>query len=299
MARRRVFRTRAICPGVTTNLGKKHLGTAIGIEQLRLQMVGRNVTFDKVSSSEINILLDGTVVGQLREEIGNQVALAIDRGQSLTATIEAASPAFDENLNPTGAHFDIKVEYSLEKGQPAIEAPRSWRAIPSPHAGEPYTRSFFTKVAGITFEGRQRIAARCSVGEELILERDPDNQFDEGAIRVIRLNGQQLGFIPADVSRGGNSSGLAYQMDHGSKYRCTIKNITGGGYERSIGVNLEITEITENEDHDALVQRRINELTNNNDEAVVIPKPAVRWKIRLLVAAVLSLLVLLIFIESR
>jgi single-stranded-DNA-specific exonuclease len=101
---------------------------------------------------------------------------------------------------------------------------------------------FFTKVAGVTFEGRQPIVARCSVGESLVLVRDPNNHFDKGAIKVVRLNGEQVGFIPAHVSRSGDSSGLAFRMDQGSEYRCRITNITGGGPGESLGVNIEITE---------------------------------------------------------
>ena|ERR1035441_9177923 len=102
-------------------------------------------------------------------------------------------------------------------------------------------RAFFTKVAGVTFEGRQRIVARCSEGERLTLLRDPNNPHDSGAIKVMRLNGEQLGFLSADVSRGGNSSGLAYRMDRGDMYQCRISSLTGGG-RKNLGVNIEITE---------------------------------------------------------
>ena len=108
-------------------------------------------------------------------------------------------------------------------------------------------RPFFTKVAGVTFEGRQRIVARCSVGERLVLIRDPENCFDKGAIKVVRSNGQQLGFVPAHVSRSGDSSGLANRMDRGDQYECRIRSITGGGW-RNLGVNIEITEATEVEE---------------------------------------------------
>ena len=183
MARRRVFRTRAKCPGISTNIGKHALSTAIGITQLRSQMRGRNVGLEK-SSSEVNITLDGTVVGQLDPVIGVQVALAIERGQPFSAVIEDASTMYDHKLTPTGAHLDIKVEYVLDKGQPAIEAPTCWRGVESPHELSHAPRSFFTKVAGVTFEGRQRIVARCSVGESLMLVRDPNESHDKGAIKV-------------------------------------------------------------------------------------------------------------------
>lgn len=232
MARRRVFRTRTECPGITTDLG---------LTSNKLAIVGRTVTLQKsATNSAIAVCLDGTVVGHLDAALGNQVAIAIDRGQSFRAVIVNAYPIYDANWKRTSAHIDLKVDYLLEKGQPAIEIPKVPVAPtePSHHVA----KSFFTNVAGVTFEGRQRIIARCSVGEKLILIRDPNNRFDKGAIKVMRSNGEQLGFIPAHVSRGDHSSGLAFQMDHGSEYQCRISDITGGADGRSFGVNIEITE---------------------------------------------------------
>ena len=54
------------------------------------------------------------------------------------------------------------------------------------------------------------------------------------------MNGEQLGFIPAHVSRDDDPSGLAAQMDRGEKYGCRIKDVTGGGEGMSLGVNIEI-----------------------------------------------------------
>jgi len=58
----------------------------------------------------------------------------------------------------------------------------------------------------------------------------------------MRLNGEQLGFIPAHVSRGNDSSGLASRMDRGDRYDCRISDLTGGG-TKTFGVNIEITEV--------------------------------------------------------
>jgi hypothetical protein len=170
------------------------------------------------------------------------VALALERGQSFKAIIEKIFPMYNDRFKEIGAYMDLKVEYLLEKGQPAIETKRYWRCVDSPDAShEQYaSRPFLTKVAGVTFEGRQRIIARCSDGERLKLVREPDNRYDKGAIKVMRLNGQQLGYIPQDVSRSGGG-GLADQMDRGTEYQCRISNITGGD-ERNLGVNSEITE---------------------------------------------------------
>ncbi len=232
MATRRVFRTRAKCPGIATDLGP----TA---NQRR--MIGRIVRLERSSSAEVNVNLDGAVVGQLDAAVGNQVASAIDRGQSFTAIIEKAHPIYNDQFKQNGAQIDIKVEYLLEKGQPAIETAKCWRLVESPHECPPAAQSFFTKVAGVTYEGRQRVVARCSEGKPLILVRDPYNPHDKGAIKVMRLNGDQLGFVPAHVSRGDDPSGLAVRMDRGDTYHCRISGLTGGG-DLSLGVNIEITD---------------------------------------------------------
>jgi len=209
-------------------------------------MVGRVVTLEKGAGPEVNLILDGAVVGRLDASIGNKVATALDRGQVFTATIEKAFPSYNENFKQNGARLDIKVDYLLEKGQPAIETEKYWRCVESPY--EPHeSGSFFTKVAGVTFEGRQRIVARCSVGERLTLIRDPRNRHDPGAIKVLRSNGEQLGFIPSDVSRGGDPSGLAFQMDRGDKFQCRIKDLTGGD-AYNLGVNIEVLEGEEFDD---------------------------------------------------
>jgi len=233
MARRRVFKTRAECPGIGVNLGLKSNKTAI---------VGRTVTLEKsASNSKVAVCLDGAVVGHLDAGVGDQVAKAIDRGQSFTAVIIDAYPINNDNFKPISAHIDLKVEYLLEQNQTAIEALTSWRVVEASHDPSYVPGSFFTKVVGVTFEGRQRIAARCSVGEGLRLVRDPTNRYDKGAIKVMRLNGEQLGFLPEHVSRGGDPTGLAFRMDRADKYTCRITDLTGGGW-RNLGVNIQITE---------------------------------------------------------
>src|ERR1700693_4056700 len=136
MARRRVFKTRAKCSGINTDLG---------LTSNRQQMIGRHVILEKSPDSQVNIMLDGAIIGQLDTAVGNQVALAIDRGQLFAAVIINAYPIYDDKFKQTSAHIDIKVEYLLEKNQPAIEAPTCWRAVPveSSHAA----KSFFTKIA--------------------------------------------------------------------------------------------------------------------------------------------------------
>jgi hypothetical protein len=178
MARRRVFRIKVECPGIRTNLG---------LTSNRQALVGRAIAFEKApSDSEVALCLDGYVVGHLDGVVGPQVASAIDRGQLFTVVIENAYQNYDDKFKPTASLLYLKLEYVLEKGQPAIEIPGA------PVQVEFASPSFFTKVAGVTHAGRQRVIARCSIGERLTLVRDPRNRFDKGAIKVMRLNGSSL-----------------------------------------------------------------------------------------------------------
>ena len=52
-----------------------------------------------------------------------------------------------------------------------------------------------TRVAGVTFDGRQSIVAQLSIGEQILLIREPTNFYDPNAIRVERKKGQQIGYL--------------------------------------------------------------------------------------------------------
>ena len=111
------------------------------------------------------------------------------------------------------------------------------------------TIRYVTNVAGVTFKNedgseRQVIISRCHPGEELDLVRDPENEFDSGAVKVTRLNGDQIGFIPAHMTRDGDPHGLAEKIDSGTKYLCRVAEITGGGADRHYGITIEITDGT-------------------------------------------------------
>src|SRR5580704_1776547 len=59
--------------------------------------------------------------------------------------------------------------------------------------------SFYTKIAGVTHrnedrKSRQRLITQCRIGEELTLQREPDNPVDPRAIKVLRVTGEQLGY---------------------------------------------------------------------------------------------------------
>ncbi len=229
MARRRVFETSIECPEIQD----------LGITANRKAVIGRAVAFEKSASTvAVAVLLDGRAIGHLDDVVGPQVALAMERGQVFGVVVKNARQKYNERFKPTSAVLCLKAGYLLEGGQSPIQIPEPQTQVQPQHQYSP--SSFHTKVAGVSHNGRQ-IVARCSVGERLMLVRDPKNRFDKGAIKVMRLSGEQLGFIPADVSRGGHSSGLAFQMDRGYEYQCRISALTGGG-DKFFGVNIEITE---------------------------------------------------------
>ena len=90
---------------------------------------------------------------------------------------------------------------------------------------------FHTKLVGVSFEGRQDTIAGLRVGTDLVLERQPENQYDPNAIAV-RYGALQLGFVRKEIAKH-----LAPLIDAGARYRARIESLTGGG-EKNRGVNI-------------------------------------------------------------
>lgn len=91
-----------------------------------------------------------------------------------------------------------------------------------PFAGIGERDSFPTKVVGITFEGRQDVAAGLRPGMLLELHRRPENPVDPNAIAV-QYGNLQIGFLRAQIARH-----LAPLIDGGAVYRARIEHVTGG-----------------------------------------------------------------------
>lgn len=97
-------------------------------------------------------------------------------------------------------------------------------------------RSFYARVAGVSYNNRQKTLGKCRVGEELNLFREPSDDYPE-AIGVYRRNGEQLGFIPADIAIR-----LADDLGDGVVVTCEIADITGGTKGKpSLGCNIKLT----------------------------------------------------------
>ena len=94
---------------------------------------------------------------------------------------------------------------------------------------------FNTKLAGVSFEGRQDIAAGVRPGALLELRRQPDNPHDANAIAAF-YGALQLGFLKREMAQK-----LAPLIDgEGRRYSAEVTAVTGGGKGRSFGVNIRV-----------------------------------------------------------
>lgn len=106
---------------------------------------------------------------------------------------------------------------------------------------------YFTKLAGVTFNGRQDLIKELSGSEELRFRREPDNEYDKNAVAVDALvwigdvpNTNQaeewnpIGYIAKD-----KNIELAKALDDGKHAKITLSEITGGD-DKAYGVNVEI-----------------------------------------------------------
>ena len=128
---------------------------------------------------------------------------------------------------------------------------------------------FHTKVAGVTFEGRQEVIWDLKEnkrllfnGAELILRRDRLNSHDPNAIAVLASDGEQIGFIPRDLAQK-----MAPNMDKGIIYHATVDSVTGGDAEMNYGVNIRIDcNISQNR---SVNQDGLQKSTLNNERSTL------------------------------
>jgi single-stranded-DNA-specific exonuclease len=94
--------------------------------------------------------------------------------------------------------------------------------------------SFHTKLAGVTFEGRQDVVARLAPDTRLRVERQPDNEHDPNAIALFDPVGDHVGYLNRRLA-----AALAPAIDDGADYEVTVTEVTGRGeVEGSLGVNV-------------------------------------------------------------
>lgn len=105
--------------------------------------------------------------------------------------------------------------------------------------------SFHTKLAGVTFEGRQERIARLAPATPLRLERQPDNPHDQWACALHDPAGEQVGFFNRRLA-----AALAPAIDGGADYDVTVTEVTGGEEGASLGVNVVVERRGETRDED-------------------------------------------------
>ena len=104
-------------------------------------------------------------------------------------------------------------------------------------------RSFHSKIAGVSHANpdgteRQDIIKNCKVGEVLLLLLDPDNPVSKTAVKVSRVSGEQLGYLPSRL--GGEVYRLLIKDQ---PVHAHISDITGGTSEAPTrGVNIRVTK---------------------------------------------------------
>lgn len=105
-------------------------------------------------------------------------------------------------------------------------------------------KPFHTKVVGVTHNNddgvnRQSILDECKIDDTLILTHTPIEQ-DFNAVKVTRCNGEQLGYLSAEVAEE-----ISPLLDRGMNIGATILDITGGYSEkrnRGCNIMLDIIE---------------------------------------------------------
>ena len=92
---------------------------------------------------------------------------------------------------------------------------------------------FYTKIVGVSFEGRQDLVAGLVPGFALELLRQPENPHDTNAIAV-HYGALHVGYLRREIARR-----LAPNIDGGDRYSASVGSITGGN-GRHVGVNIHV-----------------------------------------------------------
>ena len=101
-------------------------------------------------------------------------------------------------------------------------------------------KSFFSKVRGISIDGRWRHVLGCRHGEILYYCRDKKNRADPNAIALFRKKGwlfkhlRHIGFLSSELAEQ-----FAPLLDQGGDLKIVAEEITGRGSR--IGLNIHIT----------------------------------------------------------
>ncbi len=104
--------------------------------------------------------------------------------------------------------------------------------------------SYFSKIVGTTFEGRQETIGRMNGNEELRFRREPDNEYDSNAVAVdvsvlVSAKTKLSEWLPIGYIARDKNSELAEVLTNGKYASIKISDITGGGV-KNFGLNVSI-----------------------------------------------------------
>jgi len=95
----------------------------------------------------------------------------------------------------------------------------------------------FIKLTGVMFEDRQNIISQLELNQSVYFERDPFNEHDRYAIKVITsYEGKdvQIGWIPKLTAQS-----LAPEIDSGIKWSGVVGKIIGGN-DKNYGILIKL-----------------------------------------------------------
>ena len=124
---------------------------------------------------------------------------------------------------------------------PLVNQERKINIAPSPAPSSPKresrTTKYHMKAVGVTFGDRQRVISRLRVGQPLRFVPEPTNAYDNYAVKIETLSGEQVGYISKD-----HNQDVFNNIRNGkAKYDPVVSSITGGGFDTMYGVNIEVT----------------------------------------------------------
>jgi hypothetical protein len=96
------------------------------------------------------------------------------------------------------------------------------------------TMLYSTRVVGVSFPNsdgtsRQKIIKKLLEGEKIFLKREPENEYDPNAIKVLTEDKKQIGYIQKELARL-----LAPRFDRKEKYKSEIMSIACVENEKGI-----------------------------------------------------------------
>ena len=134
---------------------------------------------------------------------------------------------------------------SIRKAHKSYQRKRYVKYTPTTLAGRDTSlgqSDFYIEASGVTKKNddgsdRQEILKHCRPGEILLLVREAEDFHEDGVIKIIRSNGEQIGVVGKNTA-----DKIAQDMDWGFHFRAEIADITRRkGRKKTLGCNIKVT----------------------------------------------------------